>query len=506
MASKDKKQPGAQDESSWAEIKQRLKTRPFLYIGTVLVFIIITIAFVFVPAISPEGGMMEDLTFGYFNRVPIRYASGNIFHQVQQSLYRENQHLISDDPNSIWLVYQIWRRAFEEAALFTGIQNEMKLAGFITPEHVVDREVARHFHDEDGRFMAARYRAMDNNERMRLWRQVQEGMAVNRYMSDLFDLRTSSNEVSFIGSMASPRRSFNLAVFPLSSYPDSEVVTFAQAYPDLFRITRLSRITLNGEREARQILDMVRNETITFEEAARTLSQDRFAEWGGDMGMRMAFELAREIRNEQERNSVMNLARGELSDIVSLPTGWAFFRAEEASSPADTNDPLQMERIRNYIIQDVRGIAEDWLFAQAESFSSRLQGRNFNDVAAEGNIMRRSFGPVSVNFGDLTLFSSIRTAEVPEVQDAGRNIFFWEAAFSTPLMTASVPFIHGDNVMVLFPTEENDAEEFDVRFIELYYPNRVMEYMNTMNRNYFLGNERLDDRFDETFWRLWNPN
>ena len=120
--------------------------------------------------------------------------------------------------------------------------------------------------------------------------------------------------------------------------------------------------------------------------------------------------------------------------------------------------------------------------------------------------MRRSFGPVPVNFGDLTLFSSIRTTEVPEVQDAGRNIFFWEAAFSTPLMTASFPFIHGDNVMVLFPTEEEDAEEFDVRFIEIYYPNRVMEYMNTMNRDYFLNNERFDDRFDETFWRLWRPN
>ena len=506
MASKEKKQPEKRDDSTTSEIMHRLKTHPFLFIGTVVVLIIVIVAFVFVPAIVPSAQGMNELIFGYYNKVPIKYVGGNYFYQVQQRLSHQYQLPPGDDPNYHMMVQWIWRRAFEETVLYMGIQDEMKQAGYIAPEKVVDREVAKQFL-VDGKFIASKYRAMDKTSQNSLRRQVQDSVVAGHYMSDLFNLRTPSKETSFVSSMASPRRNFDLAVFPFSSYPDSEVVSYAEANPALFRITRLSRITINsGEREARQILDSVKNGVSTFEEAARTNSQDEYAEKGGDMGIRMAYELIPEISDEQARESVLNLSRGALSDLVKVTSGWAFFRAEEAVHPVDSGDASQKDKIRSYIMSNLRGRAEDWLIAAAEKFSAQVKEKGFKNTSSDGNVVKHSFGPIPINYGSSALFTTVESAGISELRNAGTDQLFWKAAFSTPLGSPSDPFVFENNVMVLFPVEESDAEETAIQQIELYFPYRARENMDLSYRSYFLNNEKLDDRFDETFFRLWRTN
>ena len=513
MASKGKIQPEKKDDSSKSEIMYRLKTHPFLFVGTVVVLVIVIVAFVFVPAIVPGGRrgipggqwVLDDLVFGYYNKAPIKYVRDSYFYQVQQSLAR-SQQMPQDDPNYMFMIYQTWGRAYQDTVVHLGILDEVKEAGYIVPENVVDREVAKHF-QENGKFAASKYRALDKTAQNALWRQVQESVISGYYISDLMGARTPSKEASFISSMASPRRSFDLAVFPFSSYPDSEVLSYAQANASLFRITRLSRITINsGEREAKQILDSVKNGVSTFEEAAKTSSQDEYAEKGGDMGIRMAHEFMAEISDEQARENVISLPKGEVSDLVKVLSGWAFFRAEEAVQPMDTNDPSQKERIRSYIMRNVRGRAEDWLMAEAEKFTAQVKEKGFDQAISEGNITRRSFGPIPLNYGNLALFGTVKSAGVPEVENAGTNQFFWKAAFSTPLKSPSNPFVFDNSVLVLYPLEESTAEESDINFIEAYYPYRINESFDQQIRSYFMDSKKLDDRFNETFGRLWSPN
>ena len=511
MPAIEKKQPGQRGDSSKSEMTHRMKTRPFVFFGTIFILVIVVIAFVFVPAMAPQGGGIEDFTFGYYNRVPIRMVSGNFFHQMQQGFTRQHQHLLNENPDNMGLIQEIWAHAFVETVIYMGIQDTMRRAGYVVPSNVVDREVARQFQTMDGRFDAAAYRALDNATRMNMWRQAQESIAVGRYLSDLEGLRISSNEVSFISSMASPRRSFSAAIFPLASYPDSEVIAHAQANPAPFRVTRLSRIIVNSEWEAQQILNSIRDGDVTFEEAARINSVDMFADMGGEMGIRMAHELIAEIWDEQQRESVINLASGELSDVVTVSRGWAgtawaFFRAEESVQPPDTGDPAQLERIRNHIMVNLRGTVEDWVIAEAASFAAQVRERDFEEVAAEGNILRRNFCPIPLNFGDSILLRTVSGAGIPELQHAGRDQFFWRAAFATPLMTPSNPVVVGNNVLVLFPLEESYEYEDFTDAIESFYVSRVRDNTHMMSRNYFLTSDRFDNRFNETFGRLWGAH
>jgi len=507
MASKDKKQNEKDEDWGKSEIMHRLKTHPFLFIGTVLVLIIIIIAFVFVPAIVPSAYGSGDLVFGHYNKVPIKYVMNNYFYQAQQYLY-QRQSLAQDDPDFLYRFAQIWRQAFEETVIHVGMQDEMKQAGYVAPVDVVDRQMAElpQFQD-NGRFSSTRFREMDSNTRMNLWHQVRESIAVAHYMSDISGLRTSSTEVSFIGTMASPKRNFDVVVFAANTYPDSEVDTYARANPSLFRSMRLSRITINSsEREARLILESIRNGTTTFEEAARTNSQDWAAERGGDIGSMMAYDLVYEISNEQARERVISLAAGELSDVTRTSSGWVFFRADEASRPIDLNDSSQRTRVRNYILAFQRGQVEDWLISEAERFASAAGTRGFDTAAAEANISKLSFGPIPLNYGNSPIFSSISSAGITELANAGSNDTFWRAAFSTPLNSVSAPLVVGDNVIVLCPLEEVQAEEDELEMVKLYYPYWISGSMENSHRSYFLTNRKLDDRFQETFWKIWGEN
>jgi len=511
MASKEKKQSEKNiktESSDMSEIMHRLKTHPFLFIGTLVVLVIVIVAFVLVPAIVPgEAGSAGELIFGYYNKTPIKYVTNNYFYQVQQSLY-QSQRPDPDDPNFMNVMAGIWRQSFEEAAVRIAILDEMKQAGFIAPENVVDREMAElPMFQENGRFSSAKYRALDNSTRMNLWKQVQESYILQTYISDLGNIKSSANEVSFIASMASPRRSFDLAVFPLNSYPDSEVASYVQSNPEKFAVVNLSKITISsGEREGHQILDSIKNGTTTFEEAARNYSVDWAAERGGDMGIVMGFELDYEITDEKTRSSVINMPKGGLSDLIRNNSGWAIYRVNETVRPADLNDSSEKTKVKSYLMGFMRGMTEDWVISSAEKFCDQVRESGFNSAIAANGLTKKSFGPLPMNYGNFAMLSSIRSSGVPELEEVGSNQFFWKAAFSTPLNSPSIPLVIGDNVIVLFPLEEMPAEEDEIEFIKAYYPYWMSSTIDDDFRQYFLLSKKMDDRFFDTFFSLWGIN
>jgi hypothetical protein len=516
MASSGKKQPKEADGSAKSEFIQRFKTNPFIFIGTIVILVIVVVAFVLVPAIVPEVGFgaMTDLNFGAYDKIPITYVPGNYFARVVENMARYMQSSLNDG-NYQMVEYQIWRGAFEETVVHTGILQEMRRAGYTAPQEVVDREVAQlpQF-QENGRFSAARYRMLDNTTRMALWRDVQESIAEEQYRSDINNLRISSQEEAFIAAMAKKERRFDMVAFPLDTYPDAEILAYAAANPDLFRVTHLSKLTVNAsEREAQQVLASIQDGTMTFEDAARTHSQDTYAERGGDMGIKMAYELTVEVPDAQERAAVIAVPRESYSAIVKVPSGWAFFRAEETAYPVNTDDAALFEKIRAYVTDFERGRMEDWLINRAQEFIAAVNEGDFDTAAGDQGLTKQSFGPLPLNYGEVNLFTTLSSLSVPELTSttgsnlAGSNEIFWRTAFFTPLNTPSSPLVIGNNVLVLYPLEETDKEEADVENIKSTYSSYWLSYNTDQStRSYFLSSDKLEDRFLEAFLQFLLPS
>lgn len=512
MNFKGRKQPAQRDEAP-SELIRRFKTNPLLFIGTVIILLCVILAFVAPPFME---SVSRELNFGSYNKTPITWIPGNYFDQVQEAAARENrvpERPQSDDAmaEQVWrrtvdsITYQVWRRAFESTVIHLGILDEMAEAGYKVPEALVNKRVAqRPQFQEDGRFSPSRYRQLNKAIRMSLWREDQANIAKERFQQDIFGLQPSSPEEDFIADMASPQRSFDLAAFPFSSYPDTEIIAHIQANPALFQVTHLYRITVSSnEKEAQQILQALRNGTSSFEDAAKNQSQDSYAEKGGDMGLKMVFELATEIPDTQDRETVCKLQAGEYSPVVKVPLGWAFFRANTAPYPVDTNDSASLDRVRSYILEFERGRMENWLIEQANQFIALVNAEGFDAALSARGQERRRVGPLPVNYGNVNLFPSLYRNPVQEAAAGVYSENFWKTAFFTPLNTPSKPIVIGDTVLVLFPFEETAAGAELAGSIKTRYASWLMDHTQQSVIAYFLANKKLRDTFLETYSRYF---
>jgi hypothetical protein len=494
MYSKEKKarpDPSAQGP----DLFQRFKTNPLVFAGTVAVLIIVIVAFVFVPAIVPSAaGAGTELVFGSYNKIPIAYTPGNYFAQIRDALARNAaQYGIGDQ--------EVWRAAFEQAAVHTAVTAEIRKAGYAVPKETVDKAVAAmpQF-KENGVFSLTRYRALDKSARMTLWRKTKEQLETERYQSDLRNVRTSSRETAFVRDMGSPQRSFEFAAFPITDYPEEEIKAYAESHGNLFIVTHLSRITMAGaEREALGVRESVKSGESTFEDAARIHSKDEQAEKGGDLGIRMVYEFTAEVPDEAARADLAALPKGEVSGLVKVPEGWAFFRAEETPRPVDTADRAFLDKIfRSYIMEFERGRVENYFLGIGEAFAAEVRERGFDEVMAERGLEKRSFGPLPVNYGNTNLFNSVLSASVAELYRAGTLESFWQTAFSTPLHTPAAPLVVDTAVLVLYPTEETALDERNAGYIDLAYSSLLSNYL-TIIHGYFLNHPAMDDRFIESY-------
>jgi hypothetical protein len=486
---------------------RRFKEHPFLFCGTLLILVIVIVAFVLVPALPGVSGGNVSVEFGAYGKTPIALVPGNYFAQQVQNY--ENTYRFyygsSYDSSNMFLSYQIWRQAFEDTVLRVAALEEMKRAGYSAPSEVVDREVAAlPLFQENGRFSSIRYRELDNTKRLALWREVRDSITEQRYISATVDsLPVSSKEAAFISAMGAKQRSFRMALFSLYDYPDSELASFVTATPGLFRTAHLSRVTINSnEREARQILASVQEGTSTFEDAARNHSQDSFAETGGDMGVKMAHELTSEVPSDEDRELLLALAKGELSPVIPLASGWAFFRAEEEPRAPDMSDAALLAKVKLYVMDFEKGRVEDWYIASANALISSIKEVGLEEALTQAEMEATSFGPVPLNYGNVSLFTTLDSLSDASAisSTAATDENFWRTAFSTTIATPSQPIVIGSYVVVLYPESETPLDDASVTAIEDAYPSRVSSFMDQALRSHVTSSGKLDDRFSAAYF------
>ncbi|MDR0637203.1 MAG: SurA N-terminal domain-containing protein [Treponema sp.] len=502
------KRPVVKDENSTlADWKRRFKEHPFMFIGTLVILLIVIVAFVLVPAIPGVSNMGIELEFGSYNKTPITLVPGNYFAQQVQGYEELYRYYYGDsyDASNIFLTYPMWRSAFEDTVIHVAKLEEMKKAGYVAPADVVNREIAQlpQF-QENGRFSSLKYRQMDSMTQRALFREVQDSLAETRYTNDMVNtLPVSSNEAAFMSQMASPQRSFDMALFSLYDYPETELTAYVTSNSALFRVVHLSQITImSSEREANQILTTVRDGTATFEDAAKNYSQDSYAETGGDMGIKMAYELTSIIPNEPDRETLLSLPKGELSPLIRLSSGWTFFRAEEEPRAPDMADTTLNARVRLYMMDFERGRIEDWYVDRANELAASINALGFDEALAAAELEKTSFGPVPLNYGDVGLFTTLSSlsdaASIAGTVVSDQN--FWQTAFSTPVATPSQPIVIGSYVAILYPVSETALDSTSIEAIESSYSSYwIGNTMNQALRSYFLASDRLNDRFSDAY-------
>jgi len=501
MAQKDK-------NSLSSEIVGKFKQNPGIYIGSVFILILVTVTFVGGDLIGRRAGG-DDIVFGYYDGVPIALVPGNLFAQYQQQAAMNLQSQGINPYESYKDYFISWHMAFEEITKQTAIRQIVKRSNYSIPINIVDRAVLQSLEYQDnGRFSNALYQQMPETKRLAIWHRTHDELIKEMYTSDMLGLLKPSGEIDFIANMSTPQRSFQMVYFKVDDYPDSEILSYARENSRLFNSIHLSKITVSGEREAKKILASIKDGITTFEDAARTQSQDNFADRGGDMGKNYRVDLNVQILNPSDQEAIFNLRKGEFSDVIRSGDAWSFFRVEEELTPPNFEDEAVMARVRSYIRSVESGRMEDWTLAQADGFIADFKNAGIINAALWWNLEIYDFGPLPINYAGIELFTPLESFTIADfsseyVQTISRNEDFWKIAFSTPLNTPSKPLVQGNNVLVFIPIEQTDNDESFIESIASMYSYYWLYSVTEQSMGtYFLNTDKMDDRFVKEFSRL----
>ncbi len=500
MASEDKKKRGGDSEP-----RTKISTRrPFLYLFSVIVLVIIVVTFVGAPLITQTAGGSRRLVFGSYRGEEIVYSPGNYFaRQYQQAAARARDQ--GQDSDLQTQLRQVWRQAFNQALFHTAVMQKAEQSGLVVSESRVDREIAQHPQfQENGSFSGDAYRQTSSQERFSLRTYLREQAIQQRYVADkLQAMKTSPGEIEFVQDMASPERSFRYVAFDYTDYPREEVLGFARDNRELFRRIDLSVITITGEEaEAGRIREQIANRESTFEEMARAHSADQFADTGGDMGRRYFYELEPDVEDTEQLEQVFELPQGDLSPVIDARNGWVIYRVNQTAQPIDLDNEDAIADVRSYLSTFERGRIEDYMAEQATTFREAASGSSFADAAAAQGLSVNQTGYFPINYGNLPIFGRVNSQDSDVLSRAAFRESFFVTAFGLDQEEVSEPVTLRNALVVLQLDDEREASEDSVAFLDTYYPFLVQQYQSEELQRTLLDPQYYEDNFAGAFSRI----
>jgi hypothetical protein len=484
----------------------------FVYVGTIIILIITVVAFVFVPS-TGGGSAGKNMEFGSYDGKTIAYTQNSYFAKQVELVNNAAKQQGLNDQNYQLFAYQVWRQAFERTVAHIAILDAVDKAGAHVSESFLDSKMLENEAFQDnGQFSARVYRDTPMSTKISIRDGLREDGLSSIYTNDVMSVSPSSKEVAFIKDMAKDTRTIEYAVLPLSSYPDTEVMAWAQANSGLFRRVKLSRFTAVKEADATKYLKQIRG-GAAFEETAKAHSTDSYADKGGAMGLHYFYEVQADFANKADAEKLATLKAGEYSTVLKTLAGsWVFYKADDSAFPAELTDPTVLKDARDYMLRFERGKVEDWVTAQAASISNA--GAGFDQACKKASLAVATAGPFPLNYGDIDfsaygqripLLRRVNTQATAELAQASTSDAFLTAAFSLAPGSVSKPLVLGDSVIVMKIKEASAATDEEVASISLYYPYFYQQKTSNELSDVFLKSPLLKDNFMTVFFKYFAP-
>ena len=439
-------------------IEKRHESHPFIYGFSIIVLVVIVVTFVLAGPGGPltGGGRFGgggSVVFGSYDGHDIAFYPGGYFAEQRDRLAA---YVRSKDPNQNTeaTVQAVWYQAFQQTAVHVAILVLGEKAGLQVSDDAIDKALVSYpgYLDENGRFSEERYQKASGQERAMTRKLYRENLISAQVTTDIISgVKTGSKESGFIASMAKPERSIQFVSFPFSTFPREEVRTYGEANKSKFQKIKVSRILVkSSEAEAAQIRRKIVDKTSTFEELAKTYSKDAYADKGGDMGWRYAYDLQADFENKDAAAPIFSLKSGEVSDVLKGTFGWMIYRCDADPTTPDFSDPAVLDDVKAYLTRYEKGKIEDYFNEKAAQMSRRAADVGFATAAQETGlaVQHTDFFPINLQ----NVFSFAPFQVVPETATPSNAVYsddFFYRAFSLGKDHTSQPVVLDDQILVL---------------------------------------------------------
>jgi peptidyl-prolyl cis-trans isomerase D len=487
-------------------IQKKHSMHPLVYIGTVVTLVIIVFAFVLVGPGGPLGrggaGGPGNIVFGTYEGHDIAYYQGSYFAQERDRLANQMRNQGQQDTRAA--AQMVWYQAFISTAEHVAILLQAEKAGVNVSEDAVDKALLNYpgYMDDSGRFSETRYAATAAADREATRKLTRESLLTNIFASDIVTgVKIGSQEVDFVKSMAGSERSFTFISWPFSSFPNDAVRAYAEANKARFLHIKLSRILIkSGESQAKEIHKKILDKTSTFEELAKTYSKDEFADKGGDMGWRYAYDVEADFDAKETAEKVLTLKGGELSEVLKGTFGWLIYRCDSEAIAPDFNSTTVLDDVKSYLNRYEKGKVEDYFNGKATQLAARAAVVGFDKAAAEAGLKVASTELFPVNLGNVFSFAPLRANPDTETPpNAAYNEDFFVKAFSLARDKVSAPVVLDDRILVMKVKEEKQLPEATANLLGSWIGYIANQSVQADLAAALMTPDRLKDNFSTVF-------
>jgi hypothetical protein len=476
-------------------------------VGAVLIFVLAAFSFLFLPAIAPsEGDKLPP--FGKYNRKPIEWVANSYFANMVS--YYADQQTTEQGGSSDFTIFQ---KAFTAAVLRIAFTEEVDKSGYIPPARLINRTVLPAFYDSNGVYSQRLFNAAPESTKLQLREEAVGNLKHQLYYNDVFGngdtdypmygLKRSSAENSFIFNLGKNERSFEVASFSLSNYPQDEIVSFGSGHSDLFVKYDLAALTVDSENEAKKLLSQLNRNELVFEDAVTEYSSRSYTDTEGRVLGAYYYNLRDTISNAEQLTSVLTLGPGQLSGVVSTGESWSIFRGGE-SGPVqpDFENAGVIDSVKVYMTSNEAGLIEDYFLNRARDFASAAVISGFDAACTEFGIPKNTTGFFPLNYGNNQLLSPMDSS-VTALAGAQNSDLFLKTAFSLRINEISSPILLNDNVIVLRFVDERETETFTEDLLQMWYPMYAESFNQSAVQNYFFGNGKLENNLIDVYLKYF---
>lgn len=472
------------------------------WILSLILLILIVIAFGLSPLAGAFGGGGNELVFGYFDGKPIAYTYNSYFYNQREAI-AQNWDTETSEENYEYQVYQIWKQAYDNTVIHTALSSEAQNSGMFVTDDAVDRYLLTSGpYISNGKFDRELYNSVSTETRKQIRQDVSDSLLKQQLSDDLFGAFTVPDEISFIASMGRTEKAFDYVIIPLSAYPDNEAAAYGEANSSEFRSADVSIITFSSEnkQEAEAVYKRIADGSLLFEDAARTYSIDSFSDNGGEAGTIYYYEMKEGFNNEDDLRTVFSLNAGEISTLLETPYGFNIYQLNSDVQQPDFTDEKVVSKIKNYLISRERGLVEDYITDEASAFSAAAE-EDFSIAAEKFGLTIYSAQKAPVNFGSAVFLSSFQYSDSDQyLANMESDESSLKALFSISEGELSDPITVNSGILVAYCTEEAEAEELDTETLEMLYPYFTPQIIQSDYNQMVYSSDKFEDDFIQTFF------
>lgn len=435
-------------------------------IGSLIILLICAFVFVILPAISGSTGKQGDIpSFGKYNGKEIRYEEGSdlqdLVSQYAQMFQSYGQQL---DQNTY---YTIFNYAFSSTVARMAYTDAVEKSGYKVPKEAINRQLRPYFYDETGKYSSKVYKQAPASEISTLRTSIEKNLISARFYDDnfasqtelfdgfaLYGIKHSDKELDFLSDYAANKRGFDMAVFPLSSYPEEEKIAYAEKNADKFNKYDFSVITVTDKSTANTVAKRLANNEITFVDAISEYSEKNYSNTEGKLTFKYQYQIETLLSNKDDMATLKALTFDDVSPVIQTTNGYTIFKSDASMVAADFTNSDTVNAVSSYITTYESSMIEDYFSAKAKDFIAAAKASDFTEACAMYNIEKVEIAPFPMNYGAVSFASSMDTDKTA-LANGNSNENFLKTAFSLKLNDFSEPLVMNNNIVVLqYTTEE----------------------------------------------------